>query len=712
MNDLNKTMELEEHISQTMQTPFATKNPSHHKKQTANEHINNLFRKHFPIVNNGHYSLPEPKLMFKDCLWKVKELQILKDELNNVKSYLDKYDSHEWQLHTRLRNIAKNVMTNLRIKVEPELLTQAWCKFYEIVSSFPLVPVNHINRNNKSFTSIHLCEAPGAFITSLNHWLKTNEPDIQWNWIAMTLNPYYEGNPSSVMIDDDRFIRHTLDHWCFGEDNTGNIMNLSNLDELIKVSELENNIFLITADGSIDCTDVPAEQESVLTHLHFCETVAALHLLATGGSFLLKIFTTFECNTICLLYLLSCCFDNVNVIKPITSKEGNSETYVVCINFKGPTFISPYLEKLREHYDHGPQQAIFSESDIPPEFIEQIIECSKFFKAHQCLVIENNIITFKSTNRKMLHDLKQMQYIVADKYIKDYNLQKLKSGEIVGKAVALEKSTNTNEHRRTLQGSYHERCEQQHLSPSERLESFCNDFNKLKLHVKSNTCMKYESTKLPENLHICSGKIFHRICNSKFCSRIALKIKNGVDDILMTLGYKIQFPSTESIKKLEDEVFNKFQHKVLVFPSTNEYDSHKIITKICDTIQCLNSGETLILIGYPLLTYLSVGLLYILSCTFSVLKVTASNDLGLKITLENYNSNLKALEFLHEIKAASVNIEKQGKAVLEIIPVSVLYEGFNLCYSAEEFNCWVIKTYIDYVLYKVKDNTIDGKSNT
>lgn len=705
-------MEPKEHILETMRTPFTAKNSSRRKKQTANEHIDNLFRKHFPIVNNEHYSLPEPKLMFKDCLWKVEELQSLKNELNNVKSYLDNYDGKEWQLHTKLRNIAKNVMTRLRIDIEPELLTQAWCKFYEIVSSFPLVPLDHINSNNKCFTSIHLCEAPGAFITSLNHWLKTNEPDIQWNWIAMTLNPYYEGNLSSAMIDDDRFIRHTLDHWCFGEDNTGNIMNLKNLDELVRVSEAEKNISLITADGSIDCTDVPAEQESVLAHLHFCETVAALHLLATGGSFLLKIFTTFECNTICLIYLLSCCFDNVNVIKPITSKEGNSETYVVCLNFKGPTFISPYLKKLREHYDHGVEQAMFSESDIPPEFIEQIIECSKFFKAHQCLVIENNIITFKTNNRKMLHDLKQMQYIVADKYIRDYNLRKLKSGEIVGKAVALEKSTNTNEHKRTLQGSYHQRCEQQHLAPSERLENLCNDFNKLKLHVSSNTCMKFESTKLPEKLHICSGKIFHKICNSKFCSRTALKIKNGVDDILMKLGYKIQFPSTESITKLENEVPNKSQHKILVFSSTNKYDSHEIITKIYDAVQCLNSGETLTLIGYSLLTYLNVGLLYILNCTFNLLKVIASNDVGLVITLENYNSNFMALEFLQEIKTASFNIQKQGRAVLEIIPVSILYEGFNLCYSVEEYNHWVIKTYINYVLNKVKDNTADGKSNT
>lgn len=484
-------MEPEEHILKTAETSSAIKKPlCHNKHKSTNEYVNNLFKKHFPILNNECYSLPEPKTMFKDNLWRVEELQILKAELNNIKSYLDNYDAIEWQAHTRFRNIAKDVMTRVRIDIEPELLTQAWCKFYEIVSSFPLVPVSCINRNNEYFKSIHLCEAPGAFVTSLNHWLKTNIPDIQWNWIATTLNPYYEGNPSSVMIDDDRFIRHTLSHWCFGEDNTGNIMNLKNLNELIKISEPHHDILLITADGGIDCTDVPAEQESVLTHLHFCETVAALHLLATGGSFLLKLFTIFECNTVCLIYLLSCCFNHVDIIKPITSKEGNSETYIVCTNFKGPTFISPYLERLRECYEHGPKQAIFSKHDIPPSFIEQIIECSRFFKTQQCLVIGNNIITFKSGNRKMLRDLKQIQHMVADKYIKEYNLKKLESGEIVGKAIVLGKNTNTNEHKKTLQGSYHERREKQHLAPLDRLEHFCNDFNQSKLHISSGTCRK------------------------------------------------------------------------------------------------------------------------------------------------------------------------------------------------------------------------------
>ncbi len=63
-------------------------------------------------------------------------------------------------------NPAGQVIYHLRRKCRPELSTQAWCKFHEIVAGFPLVPLNRPEIN-----TLHLCEAPGAFITSFNHFL-------------------------------------------------------------------------------------------------------------------------------------------------------------------------------------------------------------------------------------------------------------------------------------------------------------------------------------------------------------------------------------------------------------------------------------------------------------------------------------------------------------------------------------------------------------
>ena len=69
----------------------------------------------------------------------------------------------------------------------------------------------------------------------------------------------------------------------------------------------------VTADGSFNCADNPGEQEAAVAQLLYCEAVSALLLLKAGGSFVLKTFTTLECHTLCLMYLLTCCFDEVNV---------------------------------------------------------------------------------------------------------------------------------------------------------------------------------------------------------------------------------------------------------------------------------------------------------------------------------------------------------------------------------------------------------------
>lgn len=67
----------------------------------------------------------------------------------------------------------------------------------------------------------------------------------------------------------------------------------------------------MTADGSTDCADAPAEQELTTAGLHYYELFAALNILSVGGSFVLKMFTMFETSSVCLLYLLTNLFDEV-----------------------------------------------------------------------------------------------------------------------------------------------------------------------------------------------------------------------------------------------------------------------------------------------------------------------------------------------------------------------------------------------------------------
>ncbi|KZC07331.1 FtsJ methyltransferase domain-containing protein 1 [Dufourea novaeangliae] len=645
--------------------------------------------------------------MFNDPIWKVDKLQELKTELITVRNYIRTYNFTEWYLHTQLRCRARDILTRLRRDVQPEMLSREWAKFYEMVSSFPLVPITRIDGKNKHFKSVHLCEAPGDFILSLNHWLKTNVPNVQWDWIATSFNPYYDGNELSSTCMDDRFIRHTLRHWCFGDDATGNIMNLQNLDKLIKFSEPHSDIFLITADGCVDSTEIPGEQENMLTHLKFCEIIAALHLLQSGGSFLLKYFTVFECHSVCLIYLLCCCFNEVSIIKPATSKEGNSETFLVCTNFKGSSYFLPYSEKLRQHYECGPKNAIFNKNDIPSAFIERIIEGSEFFVNHQSSATLNQIFLFNSSDSRELHDMKHIQRTVADKYIRLCNLKKLRSGEIVGitKLNAC-RSTKVSNAFHLFESSRKERCKRKLAAQWDELKDLFYDSTKIEIKIPSDKPVQFDAMELPENLQITTGKLFHRICSSKFCNDNILNIQTSVHDILVDMGLNVQFPSIETINELRNDVLSQSGHQILIFQYTDVHDSHNIINKTYDAVQNLDLGDTLVLTGYSLLTYLNVGLLYLVSCAFETLKITLCGKTGAKITFEYYNNNMQVLKYLADIKAVSLSVQETGNSVLHVIPPLFLYDCY-LFQTIVAINHWVSRSYVNCVMNTVKGNMIN-----
>ena len=97
-------------------------------------------------------------------------------------------------------------------------MTQAWLKFYEILTYFPqLVEFQHPN-----VSSLHLCEAPGAFISALMQYCDGIDMPLP-NWMAATLNPWHEQAAPGEVINFDSLILAFPDKWVFGGDNTGNI---------------------------------------------------------------------------------------------------------------------------------------------------------------------------------------------------------------------------------------------------------------------------------------------------------------------------------------------------------------------------------------------------------------------------------------------------------------------------------------------------------
>ncbi|XP_066254327.1 cap-specific mRNA (nucleoside-2'-O-)-methyltransferase 2 [Euwallacea similis] len=377
------------------------------------------FNKVFEFQRSPDWKLPDT--VYSSPPFKSQKLQDMKHELNIVKGKLSQFDLAEWSSHTQRRDLAGYVIGHLKKKVQPELLTQAWCKFYEIVNKFPV-----IQDNLHCLKTLHLCEAPGAFICALNHYLVKNHPDSIWQWQANTLNPYYEGNSDSHMIADHRLINHTQNQWLFGLDETGDLLQYYNHEDIVSKINSCGKVNLVTADGSINCMCDPGEQETLVGFLHYCETLTALAVLEKGGSFVLKIFTVFENSTLCLLYLLNCTFKKTFLFKPATSKSGNSEVYLICLEYNGFDMLSPIWHNLTIPYQNGFFQSdlsMFSLMEIPENFICQVTTaCTDFFLEKQISTINDNIHFYLYPNEEDKHNLHNCKIQIANLYIKIYRL--------------------------------------------------------------------------------------------------------------------------------------------------------------------------------------------------------------------------------------------------------------------------------------------------
>ncbi|XP_037309134.2 cap-specific mRNA (nucleoside-2'-O-)-methyltransferase 2 [Pungitius pungitius] len=430
--------------------------------------------------SGGEWCVPDPNAALRHCAEEHPGLQALKASLNEVKNQLSDKNVEVWHQHTNSTNRAGKVIAAVRSAANAEICTQAWCKFFEILGTFDLLPEEALQ--NGELNTVHLCEAPGAFITALNHYTKTSESTrhCDWSWAANTLNPYHEANGSGATIADDRLIANTLPWWFFGSDNTGNVMIQKHLLELQAFVANMRRVDVVTADGSFDCQEKPDEQEALVASLLHCEATAALLLLSPGGSFVLKMFTLYEHSSVCLLYLLTCCFRSVNVFKPATSKPGNSEVYVVCLHYDGKEAVRPLLAKLIRNY--GPhladREALFPNALVPESFLKQHEEVCSYFHALQVETITENLRLFEGMSSEQRQRLDHIRDCTAQQYLQRFQVNFLPRGRWVSRNTVIPACCGASAGRPLAQkkqtGSFNERRELQTLSWRQRIQRGCH----------------------------------------------------------------------------------------------------------------------------------------------------------------------------------------------------------------------------------------------
>ena len=338
--------------------------------------------------------------------------------------------------YTNITNIIRNCEGlrgsngHISIMYNAEIVSNAWLKMYEICGFIK----PFFNKYNK-INSFHLAEAPGNFIIALNHYIKTLYPYTVWNWNANTFN--------ARLFNDLKYLKdsHNLEkiyskHWDYGCDMDGDITSINNINFYEKKYKKEK-INLITSDAKYVSDVVDFNNEEIINiPVHTGQIINSLFILSKGGTIILKHFTFLTAQSLCLIKLVKMYFEKVYIIKPISSKPANSETYLVCSNYiKYPTVFQKkillnYMNYIKKLNNKNGCPCLFKNT-FNKSFVDEVVSISKKLADSQIIYIKknlNNYLKYKDVSfSKIWNDFKKLHNDTIDNWVETNNIKILEN---------------------------------------------------------------------------------------------------------------------------------------------------------------------------------------------------------------------------------------------------------------------------------------------
>lgn len=289
------------------------------------------------------------------------EFSDLKNKLNESKNKLDEIPEKEFSNISQKLDAYRTMKHTLILRYKMQLVTNATIKIYEIISQMKLI-------NSKETNVFCNAELPGSFIVGINHYIKTMYKNGIFRWVASSYL-----SDTGTLGDNYGIFENNRTHWLMDRTMNGDLTEKNNIIELTNrvFEKFPNGVDLYTSDAGFDVSTNYNEQEEQTLLLNYGQILSGLFTLKQKGSFVTKQFTYFTSFNKSLISLLTTLFDELYIIKPVTSRPLNSEIYIIGKNFKG--ISSELKEYLLDKMD-------IINPDIPlilTEYNDDILESAK-----------------------------------------------------------------------------------------------------------------------------------------------------------------------------------------------------------------------------------------------------------------------------------------------------------------------------------------------
>lgn len=362
-----------------------------------NTPISEFYQRFFELVysqNYEYYNTISFKLnanVNEEKMKKFKKL-ILENELNKTKEDIDKFhkfDKDKELFYQKYTIYLDQFKTYIRKNFnDNRTITNAWLKCWEMINFYRLIPTDH----SDNFTVFCNAEFPGAFIFAIDHFIKTKTSNRKYEWFANSLWPGIDKD-KGILGDYFGLYKKYKNRWLMNDTNASGDVTSREMVEIIK-QKLNEKVDLYTSDIGIEVKiEDMIHQETVEAQLNLGQIVCALHTLKDGGHMVCKTFLFFKPMTMSLLYILTKIFKELFICKPMTSRPGNSEIYIVGKYYKKDENVISTLETLL--YDWEKTKIDFPIEPIPKEFYLQLVYDLYYIYGRQKHFIDKNVYLVK-----------------------------------------------------------------------------------------------------------------------------------------------------------------------------------------------------------------------------------------------------------------------------------------------------------------------------
>jgi cap1 methyltransferase len=289
---------------------------------------------------------------------KYDELQKIKDKFNSPKFDEMKVKANPFEKIGRSR-----------------FMNRASIKLANIDAIFKITGKDQDYRQKQNLEKLTYCDlagGPGGF----TEYLQYRYP--QSYGYGITLHEKEGGIPWN-----EKYLNQNQFEITYG-DGTGNLY--TNIDWFCDYVRSKTEVDLVVSDGGFEIGNDARGQEILSSRLILTEILGALRLLKTGGNFVCKVFDTISKISIDCIYLVSLCFEEIHIFKPVSSRPANSEKYLIGKKLKNID-LTPYIQLLQnanaQYMDKMMVTSLFELDQINPEFIKWMEQNNNFHLNNQ-----------------------------------------------------------------------------------------------------------------------------------------------------------------------------------------------------------------------------------------------------------------------------------------------------------------------------------------